>query len=373
MGKKKTGNPPKAKDLLPPDGPAPVDPKTVIRASDPLEPEVEDRKIGIRRVSSLAFGNKLFSRANRRSAGNSRSFWRNIEADDPFLAAPARPTDMPIEIYPAQRIERTSGSRPKPQPDVARAYPPPARSEEPQGNRPKPMREKPRPKKPAPEARHTPEPRPAAPPPPRHTPEPEPVPEPVAAPVSPPPQGRRLPPKPPNTQKGGGRIRTGGGRKRMPSAGPAPQQRRSAAEIRAEKQRQRDEAMDKDKPVKSSHTLDAYRDFVQMMEIQEAAYNAGEDVPTAFADQADEPVRKPKPNAEVKRPKPKAEAAPKPTPPKVDRTPPKPKAAAKPTPPVNRSPSGGNSGGMDDLFGGAQEGRVRIGKRAKPKGPSEDS
>ncbi|MEZ4317452.1 MAG: hypothetical protein R3F61_08105 [Myxococcota bacterium] len=387
MSKKKSDTPPKgpkAADLLPPDGPAPVDPKTVVRADDALEPEVEDRKIGIRRVSSLEFGNKLWQRANRRAAGNSRSFWRNIEADDPFLQAPARPTDAPLEIYPAQRIERTSGSQPKPQPDVARAYPPPSRQDDVQPNRPTPRKEAPRTKAPAPEARHTPEPRPAPPPPPRRAPEPEPVPERVPEPVSQSPSeppGRRLPPKPQGGASGGGRIRTG--RQRMPSAASGEEDGRpmSAAEIRAEKQRLRDIAMDKEKPFQSGHTLDKYRDFVQLMEIQQAAHERGEEIPTAFADQVDEPVRRPKPQAEAKRPKAEPEPEPAPAPrappvakepppaPPIDRSPPKPKPPEKPEPP--KAPAG-KPANLDDLFGGGQqEGRVRIGKRATPKATPE--
>ncbi len=409
-----SGTEPRASDLLPPDGPPPTDPRAV-RASDAdFEPDVETRKIGIRRVSSLDFGNRMYARLNRRSAGNSRSFWRNIEADDPFMKAPARPTDAPLEIYPAQRIDRTSGSLPKPQPNVARAYPPePGRSrssDEPAGNRPKPMREAkrtPRPdtttesrttdpppkprreaKRPRPEPTHTPEPRPA----PTPTP-PEPDPEPVAAAPTPPEPGRRLPPKPSNPKKKSGRIRTG--RQRMPSKASAPQQRKSAAEIRAEKQKLRDIAMDKEPELKPSKDLDMYRQFVQTMEIQQAAHEAGLEIPTAFADAADEPIRRPKPKGEVKREKPKpasnapagarkaspslkaaaAAAAsgkrppqPKAESPPVDRTPPKPKQKARPDKPVNRSPSGGGGGGLDDLFGGgAQEGRLSIGKRSKPK------
>ncbi|MCB9677232.1 MAG: hypothetical protein H6737_19090 [Alphaproteobacteria bacterium] len=385
--KKKTDDtPPKAADLLPPDGPAPVDPKSVVRADDPLEPDVETRKIGIRRVSSLEFGNRMYARLNRRSAGNSRDFWRNMEADDPFLRAPARPTDAPLEIYPAQRLERTSGSQPKPQPDVAREYPPPSRQEEAVGNRPpQPRREAQRPKRTPPEETHTPEPRPAPRPPPRaREPEPEPevAPEPVpVAPVAEPPQGRRLPPKPPGGgETGTGRIRTGGGRQRMPSRAGAEQQQKSAAEIRAEKQRARDIAMEKEPAIKNTRSLDAYRDFVQMMEIQREAFERGEDVPTAFADEADEPVRRPKPLAEAKRERepepvrePVREPEPEPPPPAVDRRPPMPKKEAPPAP-INRSPSGaGAGGGLDDLFGGGQqEGRVRIGKRAKPKEPGED-
>jgi hypothetical protein len=408
---------PRASELLPPDGPAPTDPKTVRPSDADFEPDVETRKIGIRRVSSLDFGNRMYARLNRRSAGNSRSFWRNIEADDPFLKAPARPTDAPLEIYPMQRIDRAAGSLPKPQPEVARAYPPQpgrARDAEPAGNRPKPMREAkrdprpdtttesrttqppPKPRREAkrpPEPTHTPEPRPA-PTPPRPTP-PEPDPEPVAAAPTPPKpeEGRRLPPKPRNPKAKSGRIRTG--RQRMPSKAPPQQRQKSAAEIRAEKARQRAIATGEESEIKPNRSLDDYREWVQMMEIQQAAYEAGQDIPVAFADTADDPIHRPKPKAEAKRPKPDdpnvrkaspalkaaAEAAAsgqRPTPkepaqPPVDRTPPKPKQAAKPEPPVNRSPSGGGGGGLDDLFGGgAQEGRVRIGKRSKPKGPGED-
>ena len=61
--------------------------------------------------------------------------------------------------------------------------------------------------------------------------------------------------------------------------------------------------------------------------------------------------------------------APTPAPEPVAEAPPKPKAPPKP----GRPRAGGNAMGLDDLFGGgAMEGRVRIGRRAKPKPASTD-
>jgi hypothetical protein len=479
MSKKKTpapppsgndGSPPpdptprRARDLLPADGPNPVDAERVMAADASLEPEVETRKIGIRRVSCLDFGNKMYDRANRRPAGNSRLFWSRIEADDPFKKAPARPTDAPLEIYAAQRIERTDGSLPKPQPDVARASPPPARSADAAAKpmaprlerderaaaeraakvgrpvepaedrapppRPRPTEEvrKPRPTPPsekrvAPEPTHTPEPRPAPrPPPPRAAPEPDPDDDDVidAPPARPaadqvvPAPPHRLPPKPGGNPKAGtGRVQQST-RQRMPSrapdGGPAPEapvptpvaagSGKSAAEIRAEKLRAR-EAGGQDPPPAKKFNLDAYRNYVQLAEIQEAAHLRGEEIPTAFADKADDAPR-PKPKAVVSKhnpagepveapepprpaPKPAAPAAKAATPapkapappaartapaaPPVDRTPPKPKPKEEPKA-APKAPAG-KPADLDDLFGGANEGRVRIGKRAVPKEPKD--
>lgn len=410
MSKKKTPapgatekTPAKARDLLPPDAPAPPDATRLMAADASLEPEVETRKIGIRRVAGLDFANRFYDRANWRPAGNSRTFWTKIEADDPFKKAPARPTDAPLEIYAAQRIERTQGSLPKPQPDVARANPPPSREE---------VAAKPRAAAPRAEARrpresvepvHTPEPRPA--PAPRPTRPAPPTPPPVVeAPPPTPPRPEpdqvvpapphRLPPRPTNPKAG-----PNAGRQRMPSRlpggftpavpttpPPEPTDRPSAAEIREQKLRARETGKNEPEVVKKK-SLDDYKNFVQLMEIQQAAHERGEEIPTAFADVADDAPR-PKPKAIVQRAKGSEENAPapaprpkpaearaeppraprpaaKPTPEPIDRTPPKPASKAEPAPATRPAPAGSTN--LDDLFGAANEGRVRIGKRAAPK------
>lgn len=377
----------KARDLLPPDGPAPVRPEDVRPADDDLEVEVETRKIGIRRVSSLDFADRMTARTRWRPAGNSRRFWRQIEADDPFKKRPARPTDAPLEMYPAQRIERVEGSMPKPQPEVARNTSVPRRSTEDSPQRPtRPVREQPRaPRAEAPEPVHTPDPRPAPTPRAHAEPEPEPPPRP-APPPQPEGQHRRLPPKPAN--QGGSRS----GRQRMPSrAGQQVygQGGKTAAEIREEKRRQREAGSTKEveHPIKK-RSLDALRETMKNLMFHQEAFEAGEeDLPELpHIDELDGGgPRKPK-SASSRAPKPRGEVprqaatssetapppAPEPVrPPPIDRTPPKPKKADAP---VDRSPAGaagGNSAGLDDLFGGGGD-RVRIGRRAKKADGTED-
>lgn len=347
---------PRASDLLPPDGRAPVDPRDVMPADASLTGEVETRKIGIRRVSGLGFGQRMIERVRWRPAGNSRAFWRNIEADDPFLRAPSHPTDAVLEVYPTQRLSRVEGSLPKPQPEIAKQYSP--RPSETTERPSRPRQEVKRPaKRPPPEARHTPEPRPAPTPQPkqevrREAPEPEPEPAPM-----PPPQPRRLPPKPPNSR---GSSRTG--RQRMPSraAGKQSQRRKSAKEIREEKLAAR-----KGEKPQVARSLDEYRDFMQKMDFLREKYEAGEELPEVMDETADKEVRRPKPRGEVRRgEEAPPEPAPEPAPP-IDRRPPMPKK--KEAAPIDRSPKpGGNAGGLDDLFGGGGD-RVRIGRRSRPK------
>ncbi|MCB9693691.1 MAG: hypothetical protein H6736_17920 [Alphaproteobacteria bacterium] len=369
----------RARDLLPPDGPAPVNPARVTPATASFEPEVETRKVGIRRVSGLEFGNRMIERVRWRPAGNSRSFWRNIEDDDPFLAQPARPTDDVLEIYPTQRLPRMEGSMPKPQPDVAKAYAPRPADEERPSRPAREIKREPRtPKQAAPEQRHTPEPRPAPRPQREKQDQPEARTEPVA-----PPAPRTLPPRPENTK-----ASTRTGRQRMPSRAPAPtaaggESEKSAAEIREEKLIAR-----KGGPGEKVRTLDEYRDFMQKMDFLREKYEAGEELPEVMDETADKGVRRPKPKSEVKRgdETPASEPAPEPTPepparprpapkpepaapPPVDRRPPMPTKEEKPA--VERSPRGASAGGLDDLFGGGGD-RVRMPKRAKPKPDGED-
>lgn len=350
----------RASELLPPDGRAPVDPRDVVPAHASLSGEVETRKIGIRRVSGLSFGARIVERARWRPAGNSRAFWRNIEEDDPFLRTPARPTDAVLEIYPSQRLPRVEGSLPKPQPEVAKQYTPRPAEEAPPSRPRREVKRESKPKRPAPEARHTPEPRPAPRPQSKQEMRREVEPEPTPAPTPEPP--RRLPPKPQNTAS---RSRTG--RQRMPSRAKEAQggRRKSAKEIREEKLAARSGKKEK------VTSIDEYRDFMQKMDFLREKYEAGEELPEVMDETADKGVRRPKPRAEVKRGEEVPEApapapAPEPeAPPAIDRRPPMPPKKEEPA--VDRSiKPGGNSGGLDDLFGGGGD-RVRIGRRARPK------
>jgi outer membrane biosynthesis protein TonB len=70
-------------------------------------------------------------------------------------------------------------------------------------------------------------------------------------------------------------------------------------------------------------------------------------------------------------PKPKAQAAPKPAPKPEPKPESKPESKPKPKAAPNRAPPTPGGGSLDDLFGGAGEGRLRIGKRTKPK-PDEE-
>ncbi|MBN2798357.1 MAG: hypothetical protein JXX28_04355 [Deltaproteobacteria bacterium] len=77
------------------------------------------------------------------------------------------------------------------------------------------------------------------------------------------------------------------------------------------------------------------------------------------------PAARPAPQA----PAPQAPAPQAPAPPPARPAPP-PEAApapAKTAPALNRTPPKGSDGGLDDLFGGMQEGRVRIGRRSGKK------
>lgn len=365
----------KARDLLPPDAPAPTRAEDVRPSDDPLETEVEDRKIGIRRVTALDFADRLTARNRWRPAGNSRRFWRQIEADDPFKKRPARPTDAPLDVYPAQRIDRVEGSMPKPQPDVARALGPGrSQDDEPAPNRP--LREQPRSQRTAPEPVHTPEPRAAVAPASVPLPEPEPEPE-VQRPTAPVPQPRRLPPKPPPSESS---TRTG--RQRMPSRGSdgSGGAQKTAAQIREEKIAARAAMKAADEHPLKKKSLDAYRETMQNLLFSQARFEAGEDVPELLDVAPPVASRPAKIKGEVKRrskresaePAPAAPPPAQPAPPAppapIDRTPPKPAAPqAKPAAPA-APPSG--AGNLNDLFGGGGD-RVRIGRRGVPKTPTE--
>jgi hypothetical protein len=167
------------------------------------------------------------------------------------------------------------------------------------------------------------------------------------------------------------------------SSAPAPEQAnvrhklvgrdgRSAAEIRAERERDRKAAGPSEPPRLRNidEILGILGDLAASEEIyreRKARMDAGLPVdhlpepPVPAVQQDTRPPPAPRRPAPPPAPPPEPEPAPEPVP-----EPQAPRAA----PPVNRSPSaastGGNPGGMDDLFGGGQEGRVRIGRRSKP-------
>jgi hypothetical protein len=77
---------------------------------------------------------------------------------------------------------------------------------------------------------------------------------------------------------------------------------------------------------------------------------------------AEPPAPKPAPRQAAPPPRPKPKAEPAPPPPAAP-----PKKAS-----PNRAPPKPGGGSLDDLFGGGNEGRLRIGKRTKPKPSEED-
>lgn len=316
---------PRAADLLPPDAP----------------PEPVPRRIAERRVVGWSMAGRLMNRVERRPAGNSRRFWRNIEEDDPFIPRKALRVRRQDEPYPAQRLDRVPSQAPPPMPRESRPAPPP----------PAPKR-----MAPAPEPVHSRDPRALT--------SPDPTP---SAPSQPParPPIDRTPPKPVAPQ------RSKSGRIRVSRASNAPQGqkgmvRKTADEIRKEKEAQRAPAGPaKPPPLRS---LDSVLAALGELQAAEALFKQG------IKPEKDNSPPPPKPK-KMAQPAPKAEApppAPKPTPqpPPVDRSPPKPAQSSKPAAPPK---PGGGSGGLDDLFGGGpSEGRARIGKRTKITSKSED-
>jgi len=324
----------RATDLLPPDEP-------------PAEPQV--KRIAERRVAGWMTVNRLMARNERRPAGNSRRFWKKIEDDDPFVPLPStkRMAQSTHELYPSERLPRVEAARPK-------SKPKPAQQSRPQPKpRPKPT---PSPRKTEPvhardtKAARTPPPRPR-----------ESADEPAKSAVD------RRPPRLPNPElkrRPRGRMSVGQsrqGQQPRPQAQPPPA--RSADEIRAAKQADREAEGPPPPPVQRG--LDSVLAMLGELRVAETLYNQGVTGDTN-ADIVDEP--RPRPKAAVK---PAAKPTPRQEAPPAAREAPKPKPTA-PKPPVNRSPTGAQGGGLDDLFGGPSEGRVRIGKRSKPKSSGSD-
>lgn len=311
----------RAADLLPPDTP-------------PDEPD--HRPIAERRVVGWSMSGRLMHRVERRPAGNSRRFWRNIEEDDPFLPKRALRVRGRDEPYPAERLTRVPATAPPPQSPRADQAPTP----------PKPKR-----LADAPVPTHTRDTRvPAAP---TSVPTPRPEPTPPPAPID------RTPPRPePPKQSRSGRIRVS--RASNAPKGQPGMVRKNAEEIRAEKEAARKTAGPAAPPPLRS--LDSVLGALGELQAAEALFKQG--IKTEQPTSAPPP---PKPK-KIAQPAPAAPAAPQQTPP-VDRTPPKPTAKE----PQAQAPKPDSAGGLDDLFGGGQEGRVRIGKRTTVRAKPDDS
>jgi hypothetical protein len=329
MSKNDLHSEPRASDLLPPDEP-------------PERPEF--KLIAERRVAGWSTTARLATRLERRPAGNSRRFWKTIEDDDPFLAAPAakRLPQSSHELYPADRLQRIEPARTKPRPAAAAPKPKPRAA----------------PSKPAPQPVHTPDARAIKPP------------------ASDAPEGQpavdRRPPRLPNPNvKTRPRGRMSVGKSHRGQANPTHQRpaSKTAEEIRATKQAEREAAGPAAPP--SLRGIDSVLAMLGELRAAETLYKQGVTGNTD-GDIADEP--RPKPKAWAAKPKATSPSPsqkptpPPPAPPKAKPTPPQAK------PPLNRSPSASNAGGgMDDLFGGPSESRVRIGKRNKPKSTDSES
>ncbi len=325
-------------DLLPP-------------SEEPWSPPV--KKIAERRVGGWQTSKRLYERRTFRPAGNSRKFWRNVEDDDPFLPkAPGRRVAQESrEVYAADRLVRMPTP---PKADRPTEYAPP---------RPKPQRvvppqNQPPPQPQRPQPTYTEEPNPA--------PRPRSVPPPRRNPVeeqeAPPPIDRRPPRVPHTPKKRGGRLRVGPANAAPRETKVVDSSGRSATEVRSEREEWRKDAKGPKAPPKL-RGIDDVLAVLGDLAASQKLYEQGIKGPTD-TDRVDAP-----------RPKPKAYATPprQPSPPpqQVDRTPPKPKPKPKP---IDRSPSGGKSGGLDDLFGGGpSEGRMRIPRRSKkPESPEEE-
>jgi hypothetical protein len=325
------------------------------------DPEPQLRKVGVRRVTGWSTSNRLLSRGTRRPAGNSSTFWSRIEDDDPF-ARRRPPTTRHLadhDVYPAGRLERVEKikiekGRVVPARQSER-LPPTPRPE----SRPPPRRESPPPK---PKHQAEPPPRPSQParaaqPPPR-TPQ---------APAAPPSDAPPLDRRPPRIIKKGSSKRTG--RVRIGRSAKTPQQEappaRSAAAIRAEKQAERKSTEPDEAP--QLRNLDGVLSALGALAAAQGLFEENKDRKDRGEPLLGEPVVTPDP-----RPSPTPPRAPKPRPkpkqaaPPVDRRPPMPAKPATPPKPAPSKPA--SAGGMDDLFGGGpSEGRVRIGRRTKPK------
>lgn len=344
----------RAKDLLPPDSPP--------------EDHTETRKIGVRRVVGWQTVDAVMARADVRPVGNSRRFWKKIEADDPFKRKPLKPADYAQEVYVAERLPRVQTSTVQRQPaqqtrDNMSSQSSPQRPQ----SRTQPQRVAKPPQR-TPEPTHPRDTQTAKPPPqPRRA---APVPPPSAEPEAAAPPIDRRPPRimPDSKSPKTGRVRASRTRIKTPSK-PATQTK-SAAEIREEKRRVRSGEPEQDiHKIAPKRSLDDYMEYMRNMAYAKELYDQGLEVPSMSSDEMEDstPAPRPKPTRAAQ-----ADPPAEPKSPPIDRRPPMPKKAAPKAPQTPRRPA---SGTMDDLFGGGgpDEGRVRIGRRDKPTGKSEDS
>ena len=323
---------PRAADLLPPDPP----------------PEPEARKIAERRVVGWKLSNRLVTRFERRPCGNSRRFWKQIEEDDPFKPAPIlKRVRQDHTLYPTQRMDRIPSTAIPQTKSEPRAPTPQARRAVPTQDQPVHTRDLRSASSPLP-------PRAQAPP----------APE---APVD-----RR----PPIIPQDGSRPKTGRIRVSHTSqrpqggAGIVQQARSSAADIRAQKEKDRDAGTTKDHKFKNRPLDDVLSIMGQLRTMEKLAAEGLLDnaARVQLPSEPNKPKPKPKPAAAFPSPTPQ-KVAPLPVRPTVaptpfDRTPPAEAPKAKADPP--RTTGGSSGGGMNDLFGGnPNENRVRIGKRQK--------
>ena len=290
------------------------------KAVDLLPPEdVEapdpSRPIAARRVAGWSTSDRLLSRTIRRPVGNSKGFWSRIEADDPFARRPPRRPEHIArhDVYPSERLVRVENGR-----AVSARAPNPT----PEAQRPAPPSPPPAPT-PTPQAQAKAAARPAQ--------------EQAAA----PPIDRRPPRIAHNPQ---GSRRTG----RVPVRRKGPQGEdtqpvSSAAEIRAAKEAAR-KASEPEAPP-DLRNLDNILGVFGDLAAAQQVFDENEQRVKSGQPPLKEPAYTPEPRPA---PKPAHQAAS--TPPQTDRTP----------------PSSKNEG-MDDLFGGGTEGRVRIDKRHKSK------
>ena len=349
-----------ASDLLPPD-------------DLPSDPEV--KRIAERRVAGWMTSARLMARNEWRPAGNSRRFWKKIEDDDPFLPSVAlnRVAQSTHELYPSERLPRVESAKPRPKPAPRAPQQPQAKA-------------KPTPQ-PKPEPVHTRDTQAVRTPTPRPTPAAE---QPVDKPIID--RRPRILPNPELPRRPQGRMSVRQSRPsaaqpaaaptQSPAPAPPPPPSRTADQIRNEKQATREAVGPPPPPVQRG--LDSVLAMLGELRMAETLHNQGI-TGTSDADYDEAPRPKPK----QPKPKPKAKATPAAQPPSPTSAPrqeaaPKPSAPAPspptPSPPpttapptVDRSPSGSKGGGLDDLFGGPSEGRVRIGKRKAPKSGEPDS
>ena len=374
----------------------PEDARAIQLLPPPRPPDPPFKKVAERRICGWGTIIRLSKRIARRPAGNSRRFWRKVEADDPFLPGPpeGRSLDESHSLYPVDRADREVRNprgeqsalgplkqpKPKAQPQAAKPEPSQARQ---QAQPPAPAVHTPDPRRPAPAPQPAvrPQPKRAAPP-------PEPEPEPVVQ------QERRLPPKmppPARPQPGSWSARNAAAQNAPPVPGEAPK-------------RPVNPTSEKTPP--AGMNIDRAMNILAELREAEAAMKRGEKsiesppLPRSVA-QPQRPAPAPPPRQAA--PPPPRQAAPQPQRPSAPpgrsaagpspppgRSAPPSAPPARPSPPPGRSalpmedddeddvpmrayapaaaPQPGRvagSGKLDDIFGGPTEGRVKLGAPKK--------